>query len=61
LENDYNTLKKLYEKWLLITTDPKIDKLKKYLNCDLKNKKIIIFTESKETAFYLEDNLKKEY
>jgi len=61
LENDYNILKELYNNWSLITIDPKIDKLKKYLNWELKNKKIIIFTESKETAFYLAEELKKDY
>ena len=61
LENDYNILKEIHEQWSLIATDPKIDKLKTYLNSKLKDKKIIIFTESKETAFYLEDELKKDY
>ena len=61
LQNDYNILKDLYNKWILIKNDPKIDKLKSYLITSLKNKKIIIFTESKETAFYLEWELKKDY
>lgn len=61
LENDFNILNDLYQEWILITKDPKIDKLKSYLNKELKDKKIIIFTESKETAFYLEENLKNLY
>jgi superfamily II DNA/RNA helicase len=61
LENDYNILKDLYTQWSLVKQDPKIDKLKQYLSWELKNKKVIIFTESKETAFYLEKELQKDY
>ncbi|MDD4151766.1 MAG: helicase-related protein, partial [Candidatus Gracilibacteria bacterium] len=61
LKNDYEILKDLLNKWSNIKNDPKIDKLKSYLSTELHNKKIIIFTESKETAFYLEDELKNIY
>jgi ERCC4-related helicase len=61
LYNDFNLLKELYEKWEQVNEDPKIEELEYHLKNDLKNKKIIIFTESKETAFYLEKQLKLHY
>jgi superfamily II DNA/RNA helicase len=61
LENDYKILSDLHEEWLKIDQDPKIEKLHSYLSWELKDKKLIIFTESKETAFYLEEKLKKQY
>lgn len=59
LENDLNILKRIKSLWQNIKRDPKIEKLQKELaeNEILKNKKIIIFTESKETAEYLTNNL----
>lgn len=61
LENDISILQNLDESWKEILNDPKIDKLKTYLNNDLKDKQIIIFTESSETAFYLKNTLQKEF
>lgn len=61
LKKDYEILKDLLHKWTGIKNDPKLDKLKLYISSELKNKKIIIFTESKETAFYLEGELKAIY
>lgn len=61
LQNDLNILKDLSKAWWKISSDPKIDKLKDYLKNELKNKQIILFTESSETAFYLRDNLQNEF
>lgn len=61
LEHDYNTLQKIRAMWNEINYDPKIDKLIKKLKNDpiLSKNKIIIFTESKETAEYLKDQISK--
>jgi len=63
LENDLNALEEIQSLWEPIIHDPKLDKLKEKLTTDkiLKKNKLIIFTESKETAYYLEENLKKDY
>ncbi len=63
LERDLAVLKQLKDHWATITTDPKLEQFKKELmtNSKLKNNKVIIFTESKETAHYLGDNLKEIY
>jgi superfamily II DNA or RNA helicase/HKD family nuclease len=55
LENDLDILKKIKKMWEGIKRDPKLETLLDNLenNKLLKNKKIIIFTESKETAEYL--------
>lgn len=63
LNKDLSKLKYLRDLWDSVTTDPKLDKFCEDLQNDKKllgNKKII-FTESKETAGYLEDALKKLY
>lgn len=64
LENDKKIFGFLYEKWSEIVkrkNDPKIELLKNQLKRDeiLQNSKIIIFTESKETGEYLEEQLSK--
>jgi superfamily II DNA or RNA helicase len=58
LQNDYEILKKIKEMWQFITRDPKLEKLQEELlkNKILRNKKLILFTESKETAEYLTEN-----
>ena len=63
LNRDLAILKHLQEDWAIITTDPKLEQFKKELtnNEKFKNVKIIIFTESKETAKYLGENLKDIY
>ncbi|MEI8349831.1 MAG: helicase-related protein [Candidatus Omnitrophota bacterium] len=60
LESDYKILLEIKKMWNSVKTDPKIIKFKAILNNDkiLKNNKIIIFTESKETAEYLDRNLR---
>ena len=63
LTKDLAMLKSLQIAWDEVTTDPKLDEFIKELqtNQNLKGQKIIIFTESKETARYLGDNLKNIY
>jgi len=56
LKQDYEYLKELKNIWQDIEEDPKLDKLKEELR-NKKDKKIVIFTESKQTALYLEKNL----
>lgn len=63
LERDLSSLKSLRDMWDLIDTDPKLDEFKKSLTTDenMKGKKVIVFTESKETAQYLFENLQEIY
>lgn len=63
LERDLSALKGMRDMWDLITTDPKLDEFKKNLTTDanMKGKKVIVFTESKETAQYLYENLQDIY
>ncbi len=62
LENDLKILKKIKSLWERIDRDPKLETLKNELknNKILQDQKIIIFTESKETADYLTKNLKNK-
>ena len=55
LKKDLAMLKRLRDAWAEIDTDPKLSEFKQELkrNLILKNNKLIIFTESKETADYL--------
>lgn len=59
LQNDLDILKKIKVLWEDVSRDPKLEKLQRELseNKILKNKKLIIFTESKETAEYLTENI----
>lgn len=63
LGNDLNILKQVHDLWVDIEYDPKIDKFLKLLNKDtiLKENKLIVFTESKETADYLVEHLKAKF
>jgi superfamily II DNA/RNA helicase len=63
LENDFEILKKIKSMWEKIKRDPKLETLLYNLknNQILKDKKVIIFTESKETAEYLTLNINKEF
>lgn len=63
LERDLSSLKSLKDMWDLIKSDPKLDEFKNNLKYDknMKGKKIIVFTESKETAQYLHDSLEEIY
>jgi len=61
LKHDLEILKRIREMWSHIHNDPKLEKLIEILQSDKKLKKyrLLIFTESKETALYLESELKK--
>ena len=63
LENDLKILKRIESLWENVKRDPKLEKLLSELskNKILKNKKLIIFTESKETAKYLHDNINENF
>lgn len=63
LEADLAQLKSLQFIWSLITTDPKLEEFKHDLttNSIMKGKKIIVFTESTETAEYLYEHLRDIY
>ena len=63
LRHDLTQLEYLRDMWKDITVDPKLDRFREELKTNevLKGKKIIVFTESKETADYLMQNLKDLY
>ncbi|HPP29422.1 MAG TPA: helicase-related protein [bacterium] len=59
LDNDFYILKQIKSMWKKVKRDPKITTLLDNLGKHplLKDKKIVIFTESKETAEYLTENI----
>ena len=59
LKCDLEILKHIEKMWSSVDEDPKLDKLINILKTDevLKDNKVIIFTESEETAKYLEREL----
>jgi superfamily II DNA/RNA helicase len=63
LENDLDVLSEISKIWKTVKRDPKllyfIDLLK--TNRTLKKNKIIVFTESRETAEYIAENINKEF
>ena len=63
LEHDHAILMEVKKLWQNINRDPKLIKFINELskNKVLKNNHLIIFTESKETANYLSNNINKEY
>lgn len=63
LESDLAQLKSLRLIWKQIKNDPKLDEFKSVLqkNKNIRGKKAIIFTESRETAEYLFENLQSIY
>ena len=63
LEHDLNTLKRVNELWKTVFEDPKLDKFVQELKQHkvLNKRKVVIFTESKETGDYLYDHLQKEF
>ncbi len=62
LKNDLDILRSIKSLWEGVRGDPKLQKLQKELseNNILKNKKLIIFTESKETAEYLTGKIRNK-
>ena len=63
LRQDLAQLKYLQDLWNMVEGDPKLEEFKNNLcnNRIMRGKKIIVFTESRETAEYLNDNLKDIY
>ncbi len=63
LKHDLQTLKTIEILWQDIDEDPKLDQIIKDLKTHktLKNNKLIIFTESKETGDYLFENLAQSF
>jgi len=63
LQSDLDILKEIHQMWAGVNRDPKLltflDKLSK--NPILKKNKLIIFTESKETAEYLAENIDTKF
>lgn len=63
LKTDLSILNKIEDMWHDVNKDPKLDKFIEILSQDkiLKQNKLIVFTESKETATYLEDKLNPKF
>ena len=63
LESDLAILRKVQKLWAKVERDPKLLELLKQLSRNeiLKSNKIILFTESKETADYLAEQVNKKY
>jgi len=63
LENDLKTLNEIQDMWQNVKEDPKIDKFKEMLSKDeiIRKNKLLVFTESKETADYLYEKLNPLY
>jgi len=61
LEKDLKTLREIQKIWSTVDRDPKLLQFLDILSSHpiLKKNKLIVFTESKETADYLNDNLQK--
>lgn len=62
LQSDLEILKQIRHQWQSVTRDPKINRLIDELSHDdvLKKNKLVIFTESKETAQYLQKNIESK-
>jgi len=63
LQHDLKILRQLEALWMTVDNDPK---LTQFIDClksdkDLKNKQLVIFTESKETGDYLFEQLNTEF
>ena len=63
LEHDLQVLQELKLEWSRVKGDPKLEKFIKTMRSDqnLKDKKVLIFTEAKETADYLTVELEKTF
>ena len=63
LEHDFKLLQKVDELWKGVKQDPKLDEFIRLLSKDkiLKQHKLIVFTESKETSDYLESKLNPKF
>src|SRR3989337_3754008 len=63
LEQDLKLLTEIRALWKDVTTDPKLEQFAKEVkqNAVLKDGKLVVFTESKETGEYLNKHLSKQY
>ena len=63
LQSDLRKLEKMKEAWDNIVHDPKLEKFKEHLTVDprLRGRKVVTFTESRETAEYLERELREQF
>ena len=63
LKYDLELLTKIKDMWSHVDQDPKLDEFIRILKTDktLKKHKVLVFTESKDTALYLESNLNKVF
>jgi superfamily II DNA or RNA helicase/HKD family nuclease len=63
LQNDLDLLVEIQRLWVDVTTDPKLAQFTSELSDNeiLKNRKVVVFTESKETGDYLYRNLNVIY
>lgn len=63
LQNDLSLLKTIRDLWEDVDSDPKLAQFIHELksNSELKNKKVVIFSESKETGDYLQEQIDKEF
>jgi len=60
LQSDLETLEKVKKMWDNVKEDPKLDSFKEFLKEEIKKEKIIVFSESKDTADYLKRELNRE-
>lgn len=56
LRSDFALLEELVGMWKDMNSDPKLERFKEILKAN-KNEKIVVFTESKQTALYLEKSI----
>jgi len=63
LESDLRVLREIHSLWSTVDRDPKIESFKQYLQTEkvLQKTKILIFTESEETASYIGKELAKNH
>lgn len=63
LQHDYEILQEIQKLWATIDRDPKLIAFREKLASDpiLKKNKLLVFTESKETAAYLTEELKDDF
>lgn len=63
LKHDLKVLKQVWALWKDVDEDPKLEKFIQELKSHkrIKNKQLVVFTESKETGDYLYENLIKEF
>lgn len=63
IESDLEMLKKMQATWKGMSRDPKLDTFVELLSKDpqLKESKVIVFTESQETATYLKEKLARRF